>query len=100
VENFNASGQIKTESISQPILLRTIYEDKDHQEIILKQSELDWIGVRPGMLTNGTATGKYRVLLIVDGVTVGKIARADVAGFVLDQLSSEQYLHQFPVLTY
>ncbi len=82
-----------------PTLLRTIYQDKDRQEALLRHSDRDWIIVRPGMLTNDDATGNYRVLLDLDGVTVGKIARADVAAFVLQQLGSDDFLRKTPLLT-
>jgi hypothetical protein len=35
--------------------------DKDLQESIIRQSGLDWIIVRPMLLTNGPWTGNYRV---------------------------------------
>lgn len=85
--------------VIEPTLLRTIYEDKDRQEELLRHSDRDWIIVRPGMLTNDEATGKYRALLDLNGVTVGKIARADVAAFVLQQLNSDDFLHKTPLLT-
>jgi len=68
--------------VIEPTLLHTIYQDKDRQEELLRHSDRDWIIVRPGQLTNDEATGKYRVLLDLIGVTVGKVARADVAAFV------------------
>ena len=56
--------------------------------------------MRPSMLTNDEATGKYRVLLDLTGITVGKVARADVAAFVLQQLSRADFLRKTPLLTY
>jgi len=85
--------------VIEPTLLHTIYEDKDRQEELLRQSATDWIIVRPGQLTNDEATGKYRVLLDLTGITVGKVARADVAAFVLQQLTSNDLLRKTPLLT-
>lgn len=85
--------------IVEPTLLRTVYADKDRQEELLRHSDRDWIIVRPGQLTDGEATGKYRVLLDLTGVTVGKIARADVAAFVLQQLGRDDFLRRTPLLT-
>jgi len=85
--------------VIEPTLLRTIYQDKDRQEQLLRRSDRDWIIVRPGQLTNDEATGKYRVLLDLTGVSVGKVARADVAAFVLQQLTSDDFLHKTPLLT-
>ncbi|MEO5732592.1 MAG: SDR family oxidoreductase [Rubrivivax sp.] len=85
--------------VIEPTLLHTIYQDKDRQEALLCNSDRDWIIVRPGMLTHGEATGKYRVLLDLTGVTVGKVARADVAAFVLQQLTGDDFLRKTPLLT-
>lgn len=85
--------------VIEPTVLHSIYEDKDRQEELLRQSDRDWIIVRPGMLTNDAATGHYRALLDLTGITVGKIARADVAEFVLKQLTSDEFVHKTPLLT-
>jgi putative NADH-flavin reductase len=82
-----------------PIFLKRIYDDKDRQEELIRKSDLDWIIVRPGFLTDGPQTGNYRVLTDLTGVTVGRISRADVAAFMLAQLQSDQYLRRAVVLT-
>ena len=86
--------------IIQPLLLKTIYEDKDRQEELIRRSDREWIIVRPGFLTNGRATGNYHALTDLRGMTAGKIARADVAAFMLAQLTSDRYLRQTVLLTY
>ncbi len=86
--------------IVAPTVLRTIYADKNRQEDLLRHSDREWIIVRPGQLTNAEPTGKYRILLDLTGVTVGKVARADVASFVLQQLASDDFLRKTPLLTY
>lgn len=86
--------------LALPVFLKRIYDDKDKQEEILRKSDRDWIIVRPGFLTNGSRTGNYRVLTDLAGVTAGRISRADVAAFMLAQLSSDRYLRQTPLLTY
>ena len=86
--------------IFNPLLLKTIYEDKDREEAAIKASEVDWLIVRPGFLTNGPMRGRYRVLTDLTGVKAGKISRADVAHFILEQLASPGYYKQTPLLTY
>ncbi len=83
-----------------PLLLKRLYEDKDRQEALIKASGLDWTIVRPGFLTNGPLTGTYRVITDLTGVTCGKISRADVAHFLLQEAAAGRYLHQTPLLTY
>ena len=82
------------------MFVRTIYEDKNRQEQLVKASGLDWTIVRPAVLTDGSRTGKYRVLTDLSGVTAGKIARADVADFILDELKTNRFLRLTPLLTY
>lgn len=77
--------------VFQPLLLKTIYEDKDRQEAIIRQSGLDWVIVRPGFLTNGPWTGSYRALTDLRDVTSGRIARVDVAHFILRALAEGHY---------
>jgi putative NADH-flavin reductase len=82
-----------------PVLFRTVYADKNRQEALIKASDVDWTIVRPGFLTNGPLTKNYRALTDMTGVTAGRISRADVAHFFLQELESRQYLRQTPLLT-
>ncbi len=87
------------DNIFLPLLLSEGYADKTRQEEIIKQSTLDWVIVRPGILSNGAAKGHYRVML--DGkYRIKGIARADVAAFVLEQLTSDTYLKKTPAISY
>ncbi len=83
-----------------PLVLKRIYDDKDRQEAEIRQSNLDWVIVRPGVLTNDPAKGNYRVLTDLTGVMAGKISRDDVAAFALQQLTDDRYLHQTPMISY
>ncbi|HEY7655316.1 MAG TPA: SDR family oxidoreductase [Burkholderiales bacterium] len=83
-----------------PLLLKAIYADKDRQESLIKASDVDWVIVRPGFLTNGPLTGRYRTMTNLSGVTAGRISRADVAHFILQQLVAPSHLRQTPLLTY
>jgi putative NADH-flavin reductase len=93
-------GGFLYDRIFQPLLLKTIYADKDRQEALIKASDTDWTIVRPGFLTNGPLTGRYRVLTDVSGVTAGRISRADVAHFLLAELADNRFLGKTPLLTY
>jgi putative NADH-flavin reductase len=88
------------DKIFNPLLLKTIYEDKDRQEALVRNSNLEWVIVRPGFLTNGPLTGTYRALLEMEGVTARKISRADVAHFILNEIDQKKYLSKTPLLTY
>lgn len=86
--------------VLNPLLLRTIYQDKNRQEALIRASDVEWIIVRPGFLTNGPATGRYRAITDLTGITAGSISRADVAHFILAQLAAPTFLRQTPLLTY
>ncbi len=92
-------GGLLYDKLILPLILRRIYNDKDRQEAAIRQSNLDWTIVRPAVLTNDPAKGNYRVLTDLTGFTAGKISRADVAAFVLRQLTEERYLHQTPLIS-
>ena len=62
------------------------YDDKDAQEMRIRRSSLDWTFVRPGVLTGGSATGRYKVLTEPSSWRNGMIARADVAHFIVGQI--------------
>jgi putative NADH-flavin reductase len=93
-------GGFLYDQILQPLLLKTIYADKDKQEEIIKASKVQWLIVRPGFLTNGQRTGKYRVIDDLSGITAGKISRLDVADFILKQLTNPTHFGKTPLLTY
>ena len=82
------------------LLIKTMYEDKDRQEALIKASAADWTIVRPGFLTNGPLTKNFRVVTDLRGVTAGKISRADVAHFILGEIAVNRYLGQTPLLSY
>lgn len=93
-------GGFLYDRIFNPLLLKTIYEDKDTQEKLVRESKLEWVIVRPGFLTNGAMTGKYKVITDLTGVKSGKISRADVAHFILTQLETMTCSGKTPLLTY
>lgn len=93
-------GGFLYDRIFNPLFLKTIYEDKDRQEALVRGAKLDWVIVRPGFLTNGPLTGTYRTLTELEGIKAGKISRADVAHFILTEIKAKQYLLQTPLLTY
>ncbi|OQW34027.1 MAG: hypothetical protein A4E19_19085 [Nitrospira sp. SG-bin1] len=83
------------------LLLKKVYADKNEQERIIAGAYPRWEIVRPGRLTNGAMTGRYRVLdNLLEGMKVGAISRADVAHFMVVQAENPTYLGKYPALTY
>lgn len=77
----------------RPIILPFYFRDKVRQEAAIRAADLAWTIVRPGVLTNGPKRGRYRY-----GPQVGhwlwtvRISRADVAAFMLDQLTDRRHV--------
>ena len=80
------------------ILLKRAYDDKSVQEELIEASDLDWLIVRPGVLTSGPASGKYRVLTKPAEWRNGIISRADVADFIVQHIEAGALNREKPVL--
>jgi putative NADH-flavin reductase len=78
--------------------LRKAMRDKEEQEKIVRTSGLDWTIVRPGGLTDGPRTGQYK-FGTDRTIRAGQVARADVADFVLKQLTDRTFVGKTPAIT-
>jgi putative NADH-flavin reductase len=74
------------------------YDDKSVQERLIEESGLDWTIARPGVLTGGRRTGRYKVLAEASQWRNGIISRSDVAAFLVRQIEDRSYVHKAPVL--
>ncbi|EIJ41097.1 putative NADH-flavin reductase [Beggiatoa alba B18LD] len=85
-----------------PFFLRHVFADKAIQEQIIQDSGLRrWVIVRPAALTNGKATGQYRLDDTEDtSFKGGTISRADVAAFMLQQLKEDTYAQKVVSIAY
>jgi hypothetical protein len=73
-----------------PLFIRNIFADKEVQENVIRKSRLDWVIVRPGALTNGPLTGRYRSWSGAPAASIrARISRSDVAEFMLGQLGRD-----------
>jgi putative NADH-flavin reductase len=80
------------------LLLGRVYEDKATQEMMIRRSALSWVIARPGILTNGPHTGRYKILDRPADWRSGTISRADVADFLVKQVEDDAYLGKTPAL--
>jgi len=81
--------------------LKQVFLDHELQEQYVKNSDLDWIIVRPAAFTDGVKTENYLHGFSSKSKSIKlKISRADVADFILKQISNKNYLHQTPGLSY
>jgi putative NADH-flavin reductase len=88
-------------TVVAPLLLRNVVADHEAKERIIQRSGLDWIIVRPPRLTSGPRTGFYRHGIDIRAASViPRISRADVADFMLRQISDDTYVHRTPAVMY
>ncbi len=59
---------------------------------MIRSSTLDWTLVYPVVLTNTPATGKYIAAETLTMKGLPKMSRADVATFMLNQLSDNRFI--------
>ena len=79
-----------------PRVLKDAFAHREIAEDAVRRSGLEWVIVRAVRLVDGPATGRYRA---GEDVRVGmftRISRADVAEFMVDQLTRDRFLRQAP----
>jgi hypothetical protein len=91
-------GGFVFDNIIMPLLLRKVYDDKNRQEDLVRAIGVDWVVVRPMVLNDKGGTGKVRADTDLSGAHGGSIARADVAQFVVDQLTEDRWLQHAPLI--
>ncbi|HLZ57012.1 MAG TPA: SDR family oxidoreductase [Ktedonosporobacter sp.] len=86
--------------IIEPLFLKDIYEDMRLSEKTLSQSQTEWVIIRPTALTDDPYTGAYRIGTWHVPHKGKEIGRAEVADFMLKQLTETNYLRKAAVLAY
>ena len=84
------------EYLLMPTFLRGSTPDKTHMEEAVQASGIEYTIARPPILSDDPATGSYQV--IPPPTKAHKITRADLAQFLVDQLTSPSYLNQAVVV--
>ena len=80
-------------------LQRDVLEDAAEHVAVVRESGLEWVIVRGPRLTRGERKGRYRVGPV--GKNSGtQISRADLAEFMLDQITDDTHLRRMPVVSY
>jgi putative NADH-flavin reductase len=81
-----------------PRIFAKPFADVREMERVVRASPLDWTLVRPTRLVNAPGTGGYRIRDQYPPPGLTKIARADVAKFIITALTTGGYLHQAPAI--
>ena len=78
--------------------LKDVFTDREKQLSLLNGSKVDWVAVRVPHLTDGVGTGSVKAFFGKPSPAM-KLNRADLADFMLKQLSTDQWLRQAPILS-
>ncbi|MDB5110172.1 MAG: family oxidoreductase [Mucilaginibacter sp.] len=81
-------------------LLRNMYADLWKMEKIVKESNINWTIMRPPKLLNSPETGKYRTAIdhyLNNGL---EISRADVAHFIVNNLTNKAIIKKTVEIAY
>ena len=90
-----------TKHVIVGLFLRHAFADHEGQEAVIKQSSLKWTIVRPPHLLDTPRTRIYRHGFAPTARDIkGKISRADVADFMLKQLTDDSYVQRTPGVSY
>jgi putative NADH-flavin reductase len=90
-----------TKTVIVGMYLRHAFADHERQEVLVRNSGLDWTLVRPPHLKDGPRTGVYQHGFEVTYRDIkGWISRSDVADLMLKQLDHDNYLHRAPGVSY
>jgi len=85
------------QTVLQGVLLRNIFADKKRAEGLLFASDIDYVNVCPGRLLNKPQRGGVRASIDGSGVS-HSITRADLAEWMVEQLTSDSWLRQSPII--
>ncbi|WP_227397078.1 NAD(P)-dependent oxidoreductase [Jeotgalibacillus aurantiacus] len=75
---------------------KKLWLDSVEQKNIIMQSGLDWTIVRAPRLLDGPKTGSYQTGYFVFSKPM--INRADVADFMLKEVTDRQHVHEYPLI--
>lgn len=76
----------------------SLLKDAEQNFMVIQNSDVEWVVVRGPILNEGPHTGTYRVGWT--GVNTGiRVSRADIADFMLKQVTDTTYLRQAPLIS-
>jgi putative NADH-flavin reductase len=85
-------------SVLIKFFLKDVFVDRENQLGVLESSKVDWVAVRVPRLTDDPAKGSVRAFFGNPSPSQ-KITRADLADFMLKQLTEDQWLGQAPIIS-
>lgn len=82
------------------IFLKNQYKDKTKMEEIIAHSNINWEFIKPGILSDKPLSRKYKIYPeLKEDMHVGKISRADVADYLIQEAEERKNLKHFVAIT-
>jgi biliverdin reductase / flavin reductase len=100
---ISASGVLGNEGgfildkILIPLFYRNLYKEMKTQLRLILQSELDWIVIRPSLLTDTPKNPNYHISF--DKPYRHRVSRSNLADFVIKQIFQNEYIHRMPIIS-
>jgi uncharacterized protein YbjT (DUF2867 family) len=85
--------------IFRAIVLRNVWPDKERGEAILLNSGVEYVNPRPGRLLDAPARGGVKAAMTGKGIQA-RLNREDLARFMVDQLTSDEWKNKSPIVGY
>jgi putative NADH-flavin reductase len=86
--------------VARRTFLRHVCADMRHAEAVIEGTDLDWTIVRPPALTDGPATGKYRISVEASMPHALRVSRADLAACMLTLISDVPTVRRHVAIAY
>lgn len=87
-------GGFLYDRVIYPFINKGVYEDKNRQEALIRESTLDWTIVRPASFSRRSATAPIKAVVDVGNVDLCWITLEEVSTFVVEELERSQYARQ------
>lgn len=82
-----------------PLFARNRCADKERQESLIAQSDLDWTIVRPAPLVEGMAVEPFQAVTeLAPDTVLTRISRPEVADFILGELENPRFIGGLPFI--
>ena len=85
--------------IFRALVLRNVWPDKERGEAIMLSSGVEYVNPRPGRLLDKPAKGGVKAALTGAGIKA-ELYREDLAKFMVEQLTSDAWKNQSPIVGY
>lgn len=80
------------------VMAKNVLADMSKAVDMVRSSDLDWTVIRLPMLTDDPKTGNVKVAYVGKGMG-SRIARADIATFLIEQIDDKTYIHKSPAIS-